>query len=381
MSYLGIVWKNVRRNKRRTIFTIVTVGLAFFVLSVLVTFVNEIDRALAEASPLRMITRNSAGIPNVLPARARGEIAKTPGVVALTPLTTPVATYIDPQHTDFEQLAVDPNTLFDVLTEINLPPEQKTAFINERTATIVGRQKANKHGWKIGDKISLAAGIYPITLDLTVRGIFDGTSLSESVIYFHDAYLDEAAGNPGIVHAFWVRASSAEAVPEIMKNIDAKFRNTDAPSKTETEKAARLSFVSMLGNIKGLVAVMSAVIIFTALIITASSIGMSVRERTREIAIFKALGFKRSKVLSLLVAEGVLIMLLGGLLGTLGARLLFGYVEVAQYTQNIFQRFEVTWGIVALGLLTTAVIGLLSAGIPAYRATSQRVAEGLRYIG
>lgn len=381
MSYLRVITRNAMRNKRRTLFTLVTVMLAFFVLSILVTFVHEIDRALDEANPLRVITRNTVGIPNVLPARYRAQIEQVPGVAAVTPLTTPIGIYIDPQHTDFEQLACDPRTLFDVLTEIKLPDDQKAAFAQERTAVIVGRRKAEKHGWKIGDRISLDAGIYPVKLDLTVRGIFDGTALSESVIYFQDAYLDEAAGGPGVVHAYWVRASSADAVPGIARAIDAMFHNSETLTRTETEKAARMSFISMLGNVKGLIAVLSGVIIFTTLIITASSIGMSVRERTREIAILKALGFRRGRVLALLVTEGTLIMLVGGLLGCLGARLLFTFIEAAPYTQNIFQRFEVTWGIVGLGLLLATLAGLISAGLPAYRATSQRVADGLRYVG
>lgn len=381
MSLVGLIWKSGTRNKRRMAFTIITVALAFFVLSILCTFVNEIDRAISEADPTRMLTRNTMGIPNVLPERYRAAIEKVPGVAALTPLTTPIAVYIDPKHTDFEQLACDPQALFAVMPELKLPPDQKAAFLADRTGVIVGRQKAKKHDWKVGDHMMLEAGIYPVNLDLTIRGIYDATALSESVVYFHDEYLEEAAGRPGIAHAYWVRAVSPDAVPGVMKAIDALFHDSDPRTRTETEKANRLSFVGMMGNVKALIAALGTVILVTILIITASSIAMSVRERTREIAILKALGFRRDRVLGMLIAEGVTMMLAGGLVGCLGARLLFSFVEVAPYTQNIFQRFEVTWGIVALGLALTSVVGLFSAGLPAYQATKRRVADGLRHVG
>lgn len=385
MSYSLFVWKSSTRSKRRAVLTMCSVALALFVLCTLVTFINELERSLDDTSPLRLVTRHSVALTSLLPAHYRTKIENVPGVVAVTPFTWVGGIYIDRRHTDFAQFACDPAVLFDIYREIQIPPEQKQAFIYERTATIVGRRKAEKHGWKLGDRITLKGDIYPFDLELVVRGIFTGSPNDESQIFMHHKYLDEAlervTGRSGIAGTYWIRADSIESVPRIIETIDAHFRNTDAPTKTETERAFQMGFISMMGNLKGLIASISSVIIFTILLVTANTMAMSVRERTREVAVLKALGFGRRTILRLLMAEGVLITLTGGLLGCLGARALYSAVDMADFTQGVFQRFEVTWQIVVLGLGFAFVLGLLSTAVPAYRASNLTVAEGLRHVG
>jgi putative ABC transport system permease protein len=142
-----------------------------------------------------------------------------------------------------------------------------------------------------------------------------------------------------------------------------------------------MSFVSMLGNLKQLVATISGVIIFTLLLVTGNTMAMSVRERIREIAVLKSLGFHRGGVLRLLVAEGVLITVTGGLAGCLAARLIFGRLDLGAFSLGFFQQVDVTWPIIAAGLAVSAVVGVVSAGIPASRAANLTVAEGLRHVG
>lgn len=382
MSYQGFIWRNGTRNKRRAILTISSVALALFVLSTLIAAVREINRWLDESNPLRMFTHHAVSLTNSLPERYRAQIEKVPGVVAVTPLTWFGGIYIDQAHTDFAQFSCDPQTLFEVYTNISLPPEQKAAFMRERTAVIVGRRKAEKHGWKLGDRITLKGVIYPVDLELTVRGIFTGSSNDESQVFFHHAYLDEAPGWwQHLVGTYWIRVDSAESVPRVMETIDAMFQNTDAPTKTETERAFNMSFISMLGDLNTLIATISSVIIFTTLLVTGNTMAMSVRERIREIAVWKALGFRRRQVLRLLMAEGVWITLTGGLIGCVGARLLWSFLDLARFSQGFFQQLNVTWGIIALGLGVSIAVGLLSTVIPAYRAANLTVAEGLRHVG
>jgi putative ABC transport system permease protein len=381
MSYQGFVWKNGTRNKRRTILTMLSVALALFVLSTLVTFVKEVDRNLDETNPLRLITRHAVSLVNDLPERYWAQIENIPGVVAVSPYSWFGGIYIDQANTDFFQFAVDPKPFFDIYTEIRLPPEQKEAFMKERTAIIVGRRKAEKHGWKVGDRITLKSTIYPVDLEFTIRGIFTGTPNQEAGVYFQWTYLEEALNRPGIAGTYWVRVDSTESVPRISETIDAMFHNTDAPTKTETEQAFTMNFISMLGNLKALIATISGVIIFTILLITANTMAMSVRERIREIAVLKALGFRRPKVLGLLMSEGVLMTFIGGLIGCLGARLVFSALDMAAFSQGFFQELDVTWRIIALGLTISVLVGLASAGIPAYRAANLTVADGLRHVG
>lgn len=386
MSYQGFIWKNGTRNKRRTILTMLSVALALFVLSTLITFVKEMDRNLAESNPLRLITRHAVSLANPLPERYRAQIENIPGVVTVTPLNWFGGIYIDEAHTDVFQFACDPQTLLDVYTDISLPPEQKQAFIREQTAVIVGRRKAEKHGWKLGDRITFKGVIYPVDLELMIRGIFTGTPNQEAAVYFHRDYLEEALRSvwgrrPGLVGSYWIRADSTESVPRIMETIDAMFQNTDAPTRTETEKAFNMSFISMLGNLNALITILSSVIIFTLLLVTGNTMAMSVRERIREIAMLKALGFRRRKVLGLLVSEGVLMTFTGGLIGCLGARLIFSSIDMGAFSQGFFQQLDVTWGIIALGLGVSIAVGLLSTAVPAYHAANLTVADGLRHVG
>jgi putative ABC transport system permease protein len=388
MTFPGFIWKNSMRNKRRTVFTVLSVALTLFVLSTLITFINELDRRLDETDASRLVTRNAVIWIYPIPLRNQQQIAKVPGVVATAPLTYYGGVYKDRASTDFAQFSTDPESFFGVFPEVKLPADQQEAFKRERVAAIVGRQKAEKHGWKIGDHIKLQGAVIPVDVELVVRGIFSGSANDESNVYFHQAYLDAAAeeqlgvtGGIGGVLTYYTRVDSPQSVSRVAQDIDALFANTDKATRTETEKAFQAGFVSLLGNIKYLIAVISSLIIFTILLVTANTMAMSVRERTREIAVQKALGFRRSKILRLLMSEGVFITLLGGLLGCLGARFIFGSLDITAYTQGRFQQLDVTWGIIAFGLFISLLLGLASTGLPAYRVARLTVADGLRNIG
>jgi putative ABC transport system permease protein len=384
MSYQGFVWKNGMRNKRRAILTIISVALTLFVLSNLATFVSELDRGLETANPLRLVTRHAVSLTTFLPARHRQQIEKIPGVVRVTPLTYFGGVYIDRAHTDFAQFSCDPQALFDIYQEFKIPEEQKQAFLRERAAAIVGRQKAEKHGWKLGDRVTLTSSIFRVDLELTIRGIFSNAvsgAAGEGSVFFHHAYLEEVLGRPGFAGFYAIRADAAESVPRIIKAIDATFRNTNAPTKTETEQSFRMGFFSMLGNLKVLIATISSVILFTLLLVTANTMAMSVRERIREVAILKSLGFRRWQVLALLASEGATMTLAGGLIGCTAARLLSKFVDMPALTQGFLQEFSVPWGITALGLVASVLVGLIATAVPAYRAASVTVADGLRHVG
>lgn len=381
MSFPKFVVKNGARNKRRAMLTILIVALALFVVTTLATFLNQFERNLAEANDLRLFVQHAVSLGSELPERYGTQIARVPGVVAVTPLSWFGGLYIDQAHTDFSQFATDLPQFFDVYDNLHLPADQREAFIRDRTGVIVGKSKATKHGWKLGDRITLKGVIYPADMELTVRGIFTGTINQESAVYFNRMYLEESLGRPGNAGTFWVRVDSADHVARVADEIDTMFANSDAPTKTQTEKAFQMSFISMLGNLKTLVGVIAGAIIFTILLVTANTMAMSVRERIREVAVLKSLGLRRSHVLALLMGEGTLITFTGGLLGCFGARLFIGSLDVAVFSQGFLQELTVTWGIVGLGLVVAALVGALSAGIPAYRAANLTVADGLRHVG
>ncbi len=385
MGYGRFIWKNGMRHRRRALLTIGSVALAIFAMLTLVGFVQEIDRNLEEASPLRVITRHAVSLTNLLPARHRALIEQVPGVVAVTPLTWFGGIYRDRAQTDFAQFACDPQTFFDVYTDIRISPAQKQAFQQDRRGLLVGRRKAEKHGWKLGDRITLKGVIFPVDLELTVRGIFEGTANQEGAVYFHHAYLEEgvkrAWGLEGFAGTYWIRVDSADSVPRVSGAIDALFQNTDAPTRTETEQAFTLIFISMLGNVKLLVATISAVILATLLLVTGNTIAMSVRERTHEIAVLKALGFRRRAIFGLLTAEGMLLTFVGGAIGGLGARLIWASVDLATFSQGFFQQMVLSWTTLVAGMAAAILVGGIAAGIPAALAARKSVIEGLRFVG
>jgi putative ABC transport system permease protein len=379
MGALAFIWKNITRNRRRTVLTILSIALSLFLLSTLMTVLTELGRESPDGDQhLRLVVRRASSLGDPLPESYLDKLKRVPGVRMVHTLSWFGGLYVD-ERNFFANFGCDPETLFPMFNENRLPPEQLSAFKKERTAAVAGRKLAERFKWRLGDKITLLGTIYPVDLEFTLRGIYTG--LDETAFFFHHAYLDEALGRTGKVGTFWLKAASAAEVPVIAERVDAMFKNSDAETKTETERAFQLGFVAMLGNIKTLISSISSVVVFTILLVTANTMAMSIRERAREIAILKTLGFTRRRLLGLLVAESAAIALAGGLLGTLGARLFYSLVDVWKHTQGFFPIFVVEPETIAIGLLLSVLIGVTSAAVPAYRVSRQTIAHALRRTG
>ena len=196
-----------------------------------------------------------------------------------------------------------------------MPDDQLEAWKRDRAGCIVDAELARKHGWKIGDRVYIKGTIFPLNLDLTIRGMFTGPRPTETV-YFNNTYLEE--GYPhvkGHVGFFAVLADSPAAVPKVAREIDDEFRNAPRATKSESEKAFQLDWIAMLGNVKAFILSICMAVVFATLLVSANTMAMSIRERTREVALLKTLGFTRAAVLGLFVSEGVSLSLAGGLLG------------------------------------------------------------------
>ena len=379
MGALAFIWKNITRNRRRTVLTILSIALSLFLLSTLMTVLTELGRESPDGDQhLRLVVRRASSLGDPLPESYLDKLKRVPGVRTVHTLSWFGGIYGD-ERNFFANFGCDPETLFPMFNENRLPSEQLSAFKKERTAAVAGRKLAERFKWRLGDKITLLGTIYPVDLEFTLRGIYTG--LDETAFFFHHAYLDEALGRTGKVGTFWLKAASAAEVPVIAERVDAMFKNSDAETKTETERAFQLGFVAMLGNIKTLISSISSVVVFTILLVTANTMAMSIRERAREIAILKTLGFTRRRLLGLLVAESAAIALAGGLLGTLGARLFYSLVDVWKHTQGFFPIFVVEPETITIGLLLSVLIGVTSAAVPAYRVSRQTIAHALRRTG
>jgi putative ABC transport system permease protein len=381
VRFAALIWKNALRNKRRSLLTILSLAASLFLLTTLRTVVFELETAsMAPAQELRLITRHAYSFVNPMPMAYLERIRSVPGVREVMPGNWFAGIYID-ENNFFGQWTVDQEKLFAINPELQVPEDQKAAFRKIRNGALGGRGLFERFHWKVGQNITLKGTNYPVDLELVLVGEF--TSLNppdEAGLIFRQDYLTELTGKAEVA---WINilAEDRDRMPSIMSTIDDMFRNSSVPTKTETERAFQLSFSGMMGNVRLLVGSISAVVVFTILLVTAATMGMSIRERTAELGILKSLGFTRGKIIALLVGEALLIALCGWLLGCVGARLLFGNMNMLALTAGWFQVLRVQPDSLYLGLMLSVVVALLAAGIPAYRASRLSIAEALRYVG
>ncbi len=269
--------------------------------------------------------------------------------------------------------------IFAVRPELKMPDDQRAAFLRERTACIIGKPIADKQKLKIGDKITLKGDIYPGSLELTLRGIFESDQNAD-LLYFNREYLEQSMperrrGNAGI---FTILANSTDDVPRIEKAVDEAFRNSPTQTKTESESAFSLSFVSFLGNIKLFLLIVCAAVMFTILLVSANTIAMSVRERVREVGVLKVLGFTRGTILGIILTESVLLSLIGGVLGVVLASLATGIVRSGPAFLDQLAHLQLTPSVALLCIAIAAAIGLVSALLPALQASRMPILEALK---
>lgn len=381
---LPLMLKNGLRNRRRTVLTVLSLGVSIFLLASLVTLQQELERGAREASgSLRLVVRRATSLVDPLPEAYRQTLERIPGVELVVAMDWFGGIYQD-ERNFFANFAVDAEKLPGMWPEVQVDEAQFAQFVRERTAAMVGRRLMERFGWQLGQQVTLTGTIYPVDLTFTIRAVYrgqKGKGVDEVSFFFHRDYFTEAMGSPGTVGTFWLKAANPSVIPRIMEEVDRTFRNTDAATKTETEQAFQLSFLQMLGDIRGMILSISSVVVFTILLVTANTTAMAVRERTREVAVMKVLGYTRGHVLGLLVGEATAIALAGGLLGAGAARLFYALVDLPSRSGGILASFEVAWWTVAAGGLVAALIGMLSAAIPALRASAISIARGLRHVG
>jgi len=365
------------RNRRRTVLTVTSIAVSLFLVATMRTVLTQLESPPETPdTALRLITRHRVSLSNSLPSAYRAKIAKVSGVEFVVGEMWFGGVYKDPKNF-FPQFAVDTDQFFAINADMRLPESEKLAFLADRTGALAGDNLAHRFGWKVGDRIHLKGALFMFDPELTLRGIYGGGSDEGSSLFFHWDYFNEGMNNAGFTGTFSIRARSASEVPAIAQSIDDLFRNSTAPTKTETEKAFVLGFISMLGNIRLLITAISSVVIFTIVLVAANTMAMSIRERTREIGILKALGFKRAHVLALLIGEASLLAVSGALIGSLGARLVFAQVRMSSLTAGFVQRFDVTPGTMALCVALGVFVGVVAAGVPAWQAARRSVLEAL----
>ena len=383
MKFLPLIWRNLTRRKIRTIFTTLSIFIAFllfgFLMAIKAAFGMGID--VAGADRLMMIHKVSFIQP--LPKSYEGRIRAVEGVTAITHANWFGGIYQDPANF-IANFAVDPESYLAMYPEFVLPEEQKQAWFANRTGAIVGIDTAKRFGWKVGDRVPLQGTIYRKPDDspweFTIDGIYDSplVGTDKTQFFFHYKYLNETISqNFGRDQVGWyiVKVADPAAADDVAKRMDALFANSPAETKTATEKAFVADFAKQVGDIGAIMTVIAAVVILFILFVAGNAMAQSIRERTNELAILKTLGFNDRKVLGMVLIESTLVAVLGGALG-LG----LAWLVIAQGdpTGGLLPIFHFPPKDVVLGAVLVVALGVLAGMVPALQASRLRIVDALR---
>jgi len=379
MKFSRIILANLFRKKVRLLLTIGSFAVALFLFAFLGVVRDAFSRTdLASADRLVIINRTS--IINPIPLSYRDKTRRIPGVKAVTHNNWFGGTYIDEKNF-FPQFVIDPENQRKVVPELIVPDDQWNAFLKDREGAIVGARTMERFHWKIGDRIPIKTTMWG-SWEFNIDGVYHGKRPGddETQFWFQWDYFEERVPQTfkGQIGWYVVKVDNPDDAPRIAKAIDAEFANSPNETKTETESAFAAGWVKQFGNIKFLIVTIGAVVFFTLLLVTGNTMAISVRERTGELAVLKAIGFSDRKVLAFVLGESLVIAVVGGLLGLglalvavpLLSRALTGLVPVLFLSPTIL----------LFGFVAALFVGFISGFLPGLGAMRMRVVNALRRV-
>lgn len=382
MRTFPIIWSNLKRKKVRTVLTLLSIIVAFILFGFLSAVRHALTGGLSVAGADRLIVRHKVSIIQLLPQSYQARMLRIPGVAAATHQTWFGGIYQDPKNF-FMQTAVVPEEFLAMFPEILLPDAEKQAWFRTRTGAIVGRSTAKRFGWKPGDHITLQVPIWgkddgSHNWEFDLVGIYDGrdANTDTSGMFFRFDYFDETRRNEkGQVGWYTIRIGNPDAAAEVAARVDAEFENSPAETKTEPEGAFVQAWVSQIGNIALMTTSILAAVFFTILLVTGNTMSQSVRERTGELGVLKAIGFTNTRVLGMILGESCLIAVLGGAIG-LGIALLL--TASGDPTGGMLPMYNFPLEDALAGVGLSVALGLVTGVLPALQAMRLRVADALR---
>ena len=375
MKYAMLVLKNLTRSKRRTILTVLSIAISLFIFSALVSMPAVANRFLADsASTTRLACHNKAGVTYAIPEAYKQRVAATPHVTAVSAQSWFGGIYHQVSD-QFPNMSVDPEMVGEMWSDWNIAPQQLREFQRVRTAALVGPETMKHFGFHIGQQIMLRGTVYPFNVTLTIVGTLEGKAPPNFLIFRRD-YLEEAAGRPGFVDTIWVKVDNSANVPQVIAALDEGFANSSAETLSEPEAAFYGGFLAGYRVFFQIAELMGIVIVFTIGLVAANTAAMSIRERRSEIAVLRSIGFPARIILSMLLAESLIIALAGGLLGCGGAYVILKLITM----QGVIGTIQMPAQVLFLALVVAALIGLLSAIVPATSAARRNIVDALRAV-
>jgi putative ABC transport system permease protein len=380
VKYFSLVWGNVWRRKFRAVFTIASSFIAFLLFGLLMTIRGAFGFGVDVAGLDRLVLINKITLILPLPFSYQARLQQVPGVEIATHNTWFNGIYQDPANF-FANIAVDPEPFLKVYPEYKLPPDQVRAWLADRQGAIVGRDLANRFGWKVGDRVPLQGTIYQPkpgkSWQFNVDGIYDGEqAVDKTQFFFRYDYLDEnRQGGAGLVGWYVVKISDSSRAVELSRHFDEMFANSPAETKTTTEKGFAESFASQIGDIGTIIIAVSTTVLIMFGLVAASTMAQSVRERTNELAVLKTLGFSDPTILALVLAESLLIV--GGA-GAAGLAAAWAIVQRGDPTGGLLAVFVLPPSDILLGIGLMVAMGVVAGALPAWAAMRLRITEALR---
>jgi len=383
MRFSRLIWVNLVRKKIRLLLTLGSFAVALFLFAFLAVVRAAFGRGADVASASRLVTINRVSIIQPIPLSYRDKILRIPGVTSVTHDNWFGGVYQDEKNF-FPQFAIDPENQRQVYSELIVPDDQWKAFLKDRQGAIVGARTAKRFGWKIGDRIPIKTTIYGGggAWEFVIDGIYHGQRPQddETQFWFQWDYFEERVpqGFKGLAGWYTVKLDSPDDALRVVKAIDAEFANSPYETKTETESAFAASWVKQFGNIELLILTIGSVVFFTLLLVTGNTMAISVRERTGELAVLKAIGFKDGSILSFVLAESLAIALCGGLLGLGFAMLAIPALGAA--LNGMLPQLVLSKSILGAGIGFALLVGACSGVLPGIGAMRLRVVDAFRRV-
>ncbi len=379
MKYRHLIFANLLRKKMRTGLTAGSFAAALFLFGILAVVRGAFHQGLEVAGTDRLVVVNKVSIIQPLPLSYRDRLLRIPGVTQVTFANWFGGVYQD-ERNFFPEFAIDREAYRQMFPEFVIPDEQWRAFLADREGCIVGEGLAKRFNWKLGDRIPIKGTIYPGTWEFNIRGIYRGKRTQDDTtqFWFRWDYLDERTPfRKGFVGWYTVRVANPDDAVRVVRAIDEEFANSPWETKTDTEKAFAASWVKQMGNIEFLILTIGSVVFFTLLLVTGNTMAITVRERVRELAVLKAVGYSDRFVLLLVMAETMVIAGVGGGFGLALAKL---FTLRGDPTRGLLPFFYLPPDAIILGVVLALAVGLMAGVLPALTAMRLRVVDALRRV-
>jgi putative ABC transport system permease protein len=382
-----LVVANLRRNPLRAALTGGAIALAVMLVTILLTMPAGLDTFLTRvASNTRISVVNKAGLVYSMPYAFARKVRSLDGVADCVAMVWFGGAYEEEGRVTFPSFAVEADRIAGVYPDYDIEPESLDAFRRYRDGAIVGRQTMRKYGWSVGDRITLRSNVWPVKLDFRIVGEIPNDR--SPLFWMNREYLDQALkaqgrAGLGIAGILWVRVATPDAVNPVMLRIDALTQNSDSETASQTEKSFFSSFVGSLEGFLRILMVVTALVSLCIVFIAANTASMAVRERAGEIAVLRAVGFRRPILFAILLVETVALSFVAGASGVgLATALTEGLRTLGSTVQQLgpLGGFLVTPGVLAQGLGLSLAIGILAGLAPAWGAVRRPVSEVLREV-